>query len=120
MPKTRNETRPSGGSGPLILSRRSLLPCSLAAHTADELECDAHGRAPLGWRGGCMMPAILSECVDGRLSGHLSGAGQASLDEAGAVVPEGETKGVVRSRKMAAQAPMRVWSAVGSWAPKWV
>src|SRR3989442_342047 len=55
----------------------------------------------------------------GSLSGHLSGAGQESLDEAGAVVPEGETKGVVRSRKMAAQAPMRVWSAVGSWAPKW-
>jgi len=73
----------------------------------------AAGRAAGKSRGKGHIPA-------GRLSGHLSGAGQASLDEAGAVVPEGETKGVVRSRKMAAQAPMRVWSAVGSWAPKWV
>src|SRR5262252_9936247 len=64
VPKTRNETRPSGGSGPLTVSRRALPARFLAAHTADELECDAHGRAPLGLRGGCVMQAMLSECVD--------------------------------------------------------
>src|SRR2546427_3111383 len=33
----------------------------IAAH--DELEFDAHGRAPLGLSGGCMMQAILPEFV---------------------------------------------------------
>ena len=43
--------------------RRSLPSRSLAEHTADELEFDAHGRAPLGLSGGCMMQAILPEFV---------------------------------------------------------
>jgi len=64
VPKTRNETRPSGGSGPLTVSRRSLSSHLLAAHTADELECDAHGRAPLGVRDGCVTQAMPSKCVD--------------------------------------------------------
>jgi hypothetical protein len=64
VPNTHNETRPSGGSGPLTVFRRSLPSRFLAEHTADELECDAHGRAPLGVRGGCVMLAILSERVD--------------------------------------------------------
>jgi hypothetical protein len=64
VPTTRNETRPSGDSGPLTVSRRSLPSHFLAAHTADELACDAHGRAPLALRGGCVMPAMLSACVD--------------------------------------------------------
>jgi hypothetical protein len=55
VPKTRNETQPSEGSGPLTVSRRSLPARSLAAHTADELKCDAHGRAPLGLCNGRMM-----------------------------------------------------------------
>jgi hypothetical protein len=33
----------------------------IAAH--DELEFDAHGRAPLGLSGGCMMQAILPEFI---------------------------------------------------------
>jgi hypothetical protein len=71
----------------------------------------ASGRAAGKGRGKGHVPAR-------RLSGQLSGAGQESLDGAGAVVPEGETKGVARSCKRAAQAPMSVWSEVGSWAPK--
>jgi len=64
VPKTRNETRPSGGSGPLTVFRRSPQSRFLAAHTADELECDAPGRALLGLRGGCVLLAMLSACVD--------------------------------------------------------
>ena len=64
MPKTRNETRPSGGPGPLTVFRRSPQSRFLAAHTADELECDAPGRALLGLRGGCVLLAMLSACVD--------------------------------------------------------
>src|SRR5262249_31780520 len=63
VPTARNETRPSGGLGPLTVSRCSLPFRFLAAHTADELECDAHGGVPLGLRGG-VMPAMLSECID--------------------------------------------------------
>jgi hypothetical protein len=43
---------------------RSLPSRFLAAYTADELACDAHGRSPLGLCGGCVMQAMLSECVD--------------------------------------------------------
>jgi hypothetical protein len=64
VPKTRNETRPSGGLGPLTVSCRSLPSRFLAEHTADELECDTHGRAPLGLRGGCVRQAMLLERVD--------------------------------------------------------
>src|SRR5262252_3111314 len=65
VPKTRNETRPSGGSGPLTVSRRSLPSRFLAAHTADELECNAQGSAPLGLRGGCVIQAMRSATVAG-------------------------------------------------------
>src|SRR5215510_10845875 len=81
VPKTRNETRPSGGSRPLTVSRRSLPSRFLAVHTADEPGFDAYGRAPLGLRGGCAMPAMLSECVDAPQhrhdlrDGHLGSTG---------------------------------------------
>ena len=82
VPKTRNETRPSGASGPLTVFRRSPQSRFLAAHTADELECDAPGRALLGLRGGRVLwPCSRRASMlprSARLSATVAGARQAA------------------------------------------
>lgn len=125
VPKIRNETQPSGGSGPLIVSRRSRPSRSMALHTADELECDAHGRSPLGLRGECMMPAMLSEGVDSPQHLHTlhdcrwGWTGGTDWDRVGlSGVPweEGCGKGSwERPRERPCPCRTPLWPTLGSW-----